>query len=216
MTRSFGADTPIVMADGTTKPIVDVAVGNQVLATDPENGVTQARTVTATHVMLHDGDLLDLTIDDEDGGGVIETTDNHRFWSRTDRAWELAIELSVGEQLLQEEGGTASVVRVEQRPGSQDMWDLTVEVDHSFYVAFGRGTVLVHNQDGLEHTPATHPDEFDPVRGSKAKRHKATGEIWEPDLRHKDHYEVYKNKKDWEKGNRVRAVWSDGRFKECF
>ncbi len=210
VTRSFGADTPIVMAGGTTKPIADVAVGNQVLATDPKTGVTQARTVTATYVMLHDGDLLDLTIDDENGGGVIQTTDNHRFWSRTDRAWKLAIELSVGEQLLQEEGGTASVVRVEQRPGSQDMWDLTVEVDHSFYVAFGRGTVLVHNQDRLEHTPATHPDEFDPVRGSKAKRHKATGEIWEPDLLHKDHYEVYKNKKDWEKGNRGRAVWSDG------
>ena len=33
---------------------------------------------------------------------------------------------------------------------------------------------------------------------------------------HRDHYEVYKNKKQWENGNRVRDVWSDGRPKGCF
>lgn len=54
------------------------------------------------------------------------------------------------------------------------------------------------------------------MRGSKAKRHKVTGEIWEPDMLHKDHYEVYKNKKAWETGNRTRAVWEDGRFKGNF
>jgi hypothetical protein len=70
--------------------------------------------------------------------------------------------------------------------------------------------------DDLEHTPSTHPGEFDPVRGSPAKRHKSTGEIWEPDRLHKDHYEVYKNKRDWEKGKRNRSVWDDGRLKECF
>lgn len=33
---------------------------------------------------------------------------------------------------------------------------------------------------------------------------------------HRDHYEVDKNKKQWENGNRVRDVWSDGRLKGCF
>lgn len=46
----------------------------------------------------------------------------------------------------------------------------------------------------LEHTPTTHPEEFEPVRGSPGKRHKTPGEIWEHDRLHKDHYEVYKNK----------------------
>ena len=56
------------------------------------------------------------------------------------------------------------------------------------------------------------------MRGSKAKRHKVSGEVWEPDMLHKDHYEVYKDKKAWEKGgpNRDHAVWSDGRPKGCF
>ena len=74
----------------------------------------------------------------------------------------------------------------------------------------------VANDQGTEHTPKTHPEEFDPVRGSPAKRNKETGEIWVEDRKHKDHYEVYKNKKDWENRERDRAVWKDGREKEKF
>jgi hypothetical protein len=40
-------------------------------------------------------------------------------------------------------------VKLTERPGRQDMWDLTVEVDHNFYVDFGAGAVLVHNQSGV-------------------------------------------------------------------
>ncbi len=68
----------------------------------------------------------------------------------------------------------------------------------------------------LEHTPKTHPEEFGPVRGSPAKINLATGEIWEFDRLHKDHYEVYKNKKMYEKGKRKRSIWEDGRSKDCF
>ena len=65
-----------------------------------------------------------------------------------------------------------------------------------------------------EPTPSTNPDDFDPWR--KAKKNKETGEIWEQDpSRHGgEHYEVYKNKKMYEKGIRNRAVWKDGRIKQ--
>jgi hypothetical protein len=33
---------------------------------------------------------------------------------------------------------------------------------------------------------------------------------------HGDHWEVYKTLRDFERGNRDRAVWSDGRLKEEF
>jgi hypothetical protein len=139
------------MANGTTKPIAEIQVGDEVLATDPETGETSSRTVTDTHVMLHDGDLLDLTIEDDDGSGVIFTTDEHRFWSITDQTWVPAIELDEGDQLRQADGTTATVTEVDERDGRQDMWDLTVEVDHSFYVATGGdaddASALVHNQD---------------------------------------------------------------------
>jgi RHS repeat-associated protein len=68
----------------------------------------------------------------------------------------------------------------------------------------------------IERTPATHPQEFEPVRGQPAKRNRGTGEIWVKDRFHGDHWEVYKNKKDYENGKRDRAVWDDGRFKEKY
>jgi RHS repeat-associated protein len=67
--------------------------------------------------------------------------------------------------------------------------------------------------DKAEHTPTSHPDEFGPVRGSSAKVNKSTGEIWERDTTHGNHWEVYKNKKQWENRKRDRDVWMDGNFK---
>ena len=71
-------------------------------------------------------------------------------------------------------------------------------------------------QSDREKTPATHPDEFVPVRGKKGKQKKETGEIWEKDQLHKNHYEVYKNRKNYDKGIRDRDVWADGRPKRTF
>jgi hypothetical protein len=67
-----------------------------------------------------------------------------------------------------------------------------------------------------EATPKTHPDNFEPVKGTPGKRDSQTGEIWVKDKLHKDHYEVYKNKRDFDKGKRTRSVWEDGRAKETF
>ena len=67
---------------------------------------------------------------------------------------------------------------------------------------------LLTNADNESHedTPASSPGAFENVRRSKALRNKETGEIWEKDLLHRDHWEVYKNKKNWEKGKRDRSV----------
>jgi hypothetical protein len=67
-----------------------------------------------------------------------------------------------------------------------------------------------------EKTPSTDPDNFEPVRGTKGKKDKETGEIWEKDRLHKDHREVYGDKRDYEKGKRDRDVWDDGRPKRKF
>jgi hypothetical protein len=68
----------------------------------------------------------------------------------------------------------------------------------------------------LESTPGTNKKRFESVRGTNARRNKETGEIWVKDRLHKDHYEVYKNKRDFERGRRSRSVWEDGRPKEKF
>jgi len=67
-----------------------------------------------------------------------------------------------------------------------------------------------------EKTPSTDPDNFEPVRGTKGKKDKETVEIWEKDKLHRDHWEVYGDKRDYEKGKRDRDVWDDGRPKRKF
>jgi len=51
---------------------------------------------------------------------------------------------------------------------------------------------------------------------ARINRNKESGELWERDMLHKNHWEVYRNPKDWEKGIRDRAVWDDGRLKQKF
>nr|WP_308340505.1 MULTISPECIES: Hint domain-containing homing endonuclease [unclassified Streptomyces] len=45
--NSFTPGTKVLMADGSTKPIEDVKVGDKVKATDPKTGETRIETVTA-------------------------------------------------------------------------------------------------------------------------------------------------------------------------
>jgi hypothetical protein len=145
---SFRADTLVLMADGTKKPIGDVAVGDKVVATDPSTGRTSVRTVTRlfTHI---DDDLLDLVVLTDDGVETIHTTDHHRFWNDTTKAWVEAADLKSGERLLTADGDVVTVGVLKRVPGAAPMLDLTVEYDHTFYVALNDTAVLVHNQTCL-------------------------------------------------------------------
>ncbi len=68
----------------------------------------------------------------------------------------------------------------------------------------------------LETTPDTNPGKFEPVRGRPAKRHRETGEIWVRDRSGHGgrHWEVYRDLKKFENGQRDRAVWSEGKLKQ--
>jgi hypothetical protein len=66
----------------------------------------------------------------------------------------------------------------------------------------------------MEDTPDVRPELFGPVRGRRARRQRVTGEIWQLDVLHGDHWGVYKTWKEFERAARDRSVWSDGRFKE--
>jgi hypothetical protein len=49
--KSFPPGTPVLLADGQSKPIADIRVGDQVLSTDPGNGDTESEPVTALHTV---------------------------------------------------------------------------------------------------------------------------------------------------------------------
>jgi hypothetical protein len=59
--HSFAAGTLVLMADGTTKAIEDIRIGDEVAAPEPHTGTTTDQPVTAFH-LNQDTDLTDVTV----------------------------------------------------------------------------------------------------------------------------------------------------------
>lgn len=145
--NSFDPATPVVMADGTAKAIADVQPGDQVLATDPEAGVTRAQPVTHLH-LNDDRELVDVEISNGSGGTeTVHTTAEHPFWNPTAQAWVPAGELRPGDRLASVGGDdvTVSVLSVRSWTGRKIMHNLTVDGIHTYYVIAAGTPVLVHN-----------------------------------------------------------------------
>jgi Pretoxin HINT domain len=136
---SFEGATRVLMADGTTKRIEDVRVGDSVLAQDPETGEKSARKVT--HLWVHDDEYVRLEID----GATVLTTANHPFWDDTDKRWERADELGVGDMVLTADGRRVRVGHMQSAAGHGAAYNLTVEGLHTYHVLVGHDAVLVHN-----------------------------------------------------------------------
>jgi len=157
-THSFDPGTRVLMADGTTRPIADVNVGDQVVATDPVAGTSSPKPVTQLHrntdreltdvrVRTNDNDSRDGS--DSDGASVVvETTPNHPFWDEGRQAWVDASDLTPGTRLRVAGHGEATVVSVQTRRDEREMRDLTVADTHTYHVIAGDHPVLVHNIGG--------------------------------------------------------------------
>ncbi|MCY1141557.1 polymorphic toxin-type HINT domain-containing protein [Actinoplanes sp. Pm04-4] len=137
--RSFSGETPVLLADRSTKFIADIDVGDVVLATDPETGEQGPRKVTATWV--HQDDLYVLMVD----GQPLTTTEDHPFWNQTDHQWQRADELDLGDDLLSASGDIAEVDGLSSVKNRAAAFNLTVDGLHTYYVLAGETPVLVHN-----------------------------------------------------------------------
>ncbi|MDI6103023.1 polymorphic toxin-type HINT domain-containing protein [Actinoplanes sp. NEAU-A12] len=145
--NSFDADTSVLMADGSTKPINAVKLHDQVRATDPITNVTGAREVTALH-LNQDTALTDVQVRDDQGVlGTINTTAEHPFWNATRHAWIDAEDLNPGDELRTATGAVAAVATSTSFTGNQPMYNLTIADIHTYYVLAGNTPVLVHNVD---------------------------------------------------------------------
>jgi RHS repeat-associated protein len=136
---SFEGTTRVLMADGTSKPIDEVRVGDEVLAQDPETGEKSTRKVT--HLWVHDDEYVRLEI----GDGTVLTTANHPFWNDTDQKFERADELNVGDFVLTAYGHRVRVGHLRSAAGHGAAYNLTVEGLHTYHVLVGHSAVLVHN-----------------------------------------------------------------------
>ncbi|MFY1695934.1 LamG-like jellyroll fold domain-containing protein [Solwaraspora sp. WMMA2101] len=147
MLHSFAPDTRVRMADGSTKPIGEVELGDEVLATDPATGRSAARPVRVLHGHA-DRELTDVTVTDTDTGesAVVETTARHPFWNVDTNRWTDAADLRPGDRLRSPDGETSQrVAAVRVWTGLKWMRDLTVGGVHTYYVLAGEAPVLVHN-----------------------------------------------------------------------
>ncbi|GAA3737249.1 RHS repeat-associated core domain-containing protein [Salinactinospora qingdaonensis] len=169
--NSFVPETDVVMADGDTKPIEDVEVGEKVLATDPETGERESQTVLATIVGSGSKDLVEITVDttterepDEatDGtglngnggfpgptavGDLIIATEGHPFWVPELQRWVPAMDLAPGMWLQTETGSLVQITRLHSTTETTTVHNLTVADLHTYHVQVGEEGVLTHNID---------------------------------------------------------------------
>jgi RHS repeat-associated protein len=149
----FPPGTKILMADGTTKDIESIQVGDTVLSQEPvEPGAPSARIVTQVHTnwtqrLIHvfvtasdNGSTLDAERDE----GEILATGEHPFWTEN-RGWVAAKDLSRDDQLRNADGTRPVVVSAISIPTVCTTFNLSVEGPHTFFVLAGKIPVLVHN-----------------------------------------------------------------------
>jgi RHS repeat-associated protein len=147
--NSFDPDTPVLLADGTSKRIKDVKLGDRVLATDPRTGQSVPKPVVALIAGAGEKHLVRLTIDTDGPNGQaiasIVTTDRHPFWSPLTGDWIDATEIAPSDVVLTASGTTVKVVATDTWTTSASVVNLTIADVHTYYVLAGAVPVLVHN-----------------------------------------------------------------------
>jgi hypothetical protein len=147
--NSFVPGTEVVMADGSRKPIEQVEEGDEVLATDPNTGKTSRQKVTDTIEGKGEKHLVKLTVDtDGDQGEATDTitaTTGHPFWVPDLKKWLKAGELKPGQWLQTGSGTWVQVNAVSAWTQQAAVYNLTVDTAHTYYVAAGETSTLVHN-----------------------------------------------------------------------
>ncbi|MFI7499060.1 ricin-type beta-trefoil lectin domain protein [Streptomyces sp. NPDC049687] len=174
--NSFPGDTQVLMGDGTRRAIREVREGDLVLAADPGTGRLRPEPVTDT--FRHDTDrMTEIAVH----GGLLTSTRGHRFYV-DGRGWTTVADLVVGDRLRAPDGTWNAVTALTDRPGRAEVFDLTVDDLHTFFVRAQGVTsadVLVHNclkilddeANGIggAHTKADHVDPDDVKMAQKAE-----------------------------------------------
>ncbi|WP_406642538.1 Hint domain-containing protein [Amycolatopsis sp. WGS_07] len=143
--NSFAGSTPVLMADGTMKPIEQVKVGDKVRNAEPDNANTEIHTVTAVHITDTDRDFVDVTVATPGGPKKITSTAHHRWWDATTHTWTDATDLRPGDLLDTPGGGHVAVQTLNRYTSSFRTYNLTIDTTHTYYVLAGATPILVHN-----------------------------------------------------------------------
>jgi RHS repeat-associated protein len=146
--NSFTPETRVLMADGSSKRIEDVKIGDRVVAFDPEIGERGIRSVTATIVGDGVKQLVGVQVRTSAGESTIWATAQHPFWDPASRTWVEAGDLRIGSMLLTNDGDFVTLAGLTEVVRVQRVHNLTVDGVHTYYVLAGDEHVLVHNCSG--------------------------------------------------------------------
>ncbi|MFF4599827.1 RHS repeat-associated core domain-containing protein [Amycolatopsis sp. NPDC001319] len=143
--NSFAGATAVLMADGSSKPIDQVHVGDTITNAEPDSHDAEQHVVTAVHVTTTDKSFDDLTFSTPDGPATITSTAQHLFWDATLHTWREADNLRVGDEVDTPDNGHVTVVATRLYTAAIVTYNLTVDGVHTYYVLAGDTPVLVHN-----------------------------------------------------------------------
>jgi RHS repeat-associated protein len=146
--RCFLAGTGVLLADGTTRNIEDVKLGDKVLSTNPRTGKTTAAKVTALIRTEGEKHLSELSVATRNGIEKLTATREHPFWSPSEHTWVQAGQLKPGMTLRTAKGATVIVTTNHPYVAHARTYNLTIENLHTYYVMAGGTPVLVHNACG--------------------------------------------------------------------
>jgi len=151
----FVAGTPVLMADGTEKPIERIREGDEVAAFDGLNALESRK---VKHLMVHRNRRVLLIVA---GHSSVRCTPEHPFLIEHG-TWRTAGDLKPGDRLIDADGNPQTVASVDGVTGEHDVFNFHVE-DLQTYVAAG---FRVHNTKGQQQDVVY--DAGGPVGGMRA------------------------------------------------
>jgi len=154
----FVAGTPITMADGTLKPIEQVALGDHVLSFSLQSGddaptkaagTRVSREVTNVFVHPDTKELVEVRL--ESGSSFICTQGHPLFvdgkgWTSYNPKEEGVSPMRASDYVLGVDGSLVAVQSIEELDTAADVFNFTVDDTHAYFA----GGVLAHNTSGLE------------------------------------------------------------------
>ncbi|MFB6366560.1 polymorphic toxin-type HINT domain-containing protein [Paenibacillus elgii] len=120
-----------VLTNEGEKNIEDIQVGDKVLSKNEETGEQAYKEVVALH-----RNEKDTTYKLSVGNQIIETTDNHPFWV-DGKGWVLAVNLTVGDELVQSNGNHLKIDNIEvvHHDKKVKVYNFTVADFHTYFVS---------------------------------------------------------------------------------
>ncbi|WP_410631308.1 polymorphic toxin-type HINT domain-containing protein [Amycolatopsis sp. cmx-4-83] len=172
--HSFLASTKVLLADGSSKPISALKVGDRISNSQPGKAGLEAHPVDRVIKTETDHDFVNLKVKPNQvrravrgvvaglaaaaavvtGGATtasastLTTTYHHPFYDVTRGEFVEAVNLQVDDRLQMADGGEATVEEVTPYHSTEVTYDLTIDSLHTYYVYAGDVPVLVHNCGG--------------------------------------------------------------------